>query len=376
MEDAHVGVADVCAHYGIEYCAGCGVNGGGQGEQASTASRASTAGLAFFGVFDGHGGPGAARFASERLLDLIVAHPGLGTRPGSALAAAFDALDHEFYDRVVVARSAPDSGSTALAALVTGDRLVIANAGDSRAVLCRGGRPLALSVDHKPGAAGEAARIAAAGGRVCPDGFLNASLGVARAIGDYEGDGLKSLGADGRLVGPLTAAPDVSTSQLTPDDEFLVVACDGLWDVVSSARAVELARGALAAANDPAAAAAFLVRAALDLHASDNVTALVVCFGADPPSRRPRGVAEGGGAAAAVPPRPRPPRSLSRGSLSTLSNALASCAPARPAGASAAVATAGGSSAERAGRRPGVAAASVLPPLPPLDAGRNGSDGG
>ena len=527
MEDAHVGVVDVCEHFGVELCSGCGVGGGrggersrgvGEREQGAAAGGSSSGGssggasapapaaappggLAFFGVFDGHGGGGAAAaFAASRLLDLVVA-PGreaLAADPEGAMSAAFGRLDLEFYRYATANASASeagrgeeeaaaaaeetcggetcggappsaaaastplrDCGSTALAALLCGTTLVVANAGDSRAVLCsrtsgssRGARseksfggdgtggngsgngtasttttppqpqPLLLrppqpssststfrqlTVDHKPSLPSERTRIEAAGGRVCPEGFLNSCLGVARAIGDFSpADGLKWLAADGRgFCGPLTSAPDVVTHAVTEDDEFLLVACDGLWDVLPSARAAELARQHLRAERgDPARAAAALVRHALSLHASDNVTALLLCFGPLPPPQQqqqrldpPDAAADAAAADAApssttttttpwspAPPWPRPPppassssssggrpaRSLSRNSLSTLSVALASCerGPAATAGAAVAATAA--------------AAALLLPPLAPppprpavvVVAGGGGGSGG
>ena len=182
MEDAHVAILDLGAHYG---------------------HAPSPSPLHFFAVFDGHGGGSAAAFAAARLLDCTVAAAGaasaLAASPGPALAAGFAALDEAFFEAVVTTAALPDSGTTALAALVcpaTG-ALTVANAGDSRAVLCRGGRAVALSTDHRPGVPAEAARIAAAGGVVCPDGFLNAALGVARGVGDFSCGGGAGSGAAG-----------------------------------------------------------------------------------------------------------------------------------------------------------------------------------
>lgn len=146
-----------------------------------------------------------------------------------------------------------DSGTTALAALVLGSSLVVANAGDSRAVLCRRGRAIELTQDHKPNSPFEAQRIRDAGGTVCIEGLLNGELSVSRAIGDYFSTDLKYIDSTGTLfLGPLTAEPDVATHVITPEDEFVLLACDGLWDVFSSQRAVEFARGKLREHNDVA----------------------------------------------------------------------------------------------------------------------------
>lgn len=87
-------------------------------------------------------------------------------------------------------------------------------------------------------------------------------------------------------VGPLTAEPEVSHYTLGPNDEFMVLGCDGLWDVLSSQRAVEFARIKLKEHNDPQQCANQLVAEAVRMHSSDNITVIVVCFGEDPPKRR------------------------------------------------------------------------------------------
>ena len=76
-----------------------------------------------------------------------------------------------------------DSGCTACVALLRGDQLVVANAGDSRCVLCRGGTAVDLSVDHKPEDDSERNRIEKAGGKVTADGRVNGGLNLSRAIG-------------------------------------------------------------------------------------------------------------------------------------------------------------------------------------------------
>jgi len=181
------------------------------------------------------------------------------------------------------------AGTTALTALLLGRTLHTANAGDCRAVLCRRGRCIELTADHKPTGAAEHERIVAAGGFVDSEGYLNGVVGVSRALGDW---GLTSpcaatRGEASRLKpGPLSGAPDVTSTQLTVEDEFLLIACDGLWDVMSSATAVELARQLLRQHNDPGRLAAELVREALARHSADNVTVLCVALAPQPPPAR------------------------------------------------------------------------------------------
>lgn len=260
---------------------------------------------AFYAVFDGHGGVTAAEFASRHLLDFTLAEASFPTHLSDALRASFLRLDEEFYAEVAAGRAAA-SGSTALAALVWGSQLLVANAGDSRAVLCRGGKAVTLSTDHKPATPAERARILDAGGAVCHEGRLNGELTVARSIGDFHLETLKvasptvsfsGLAASGNSVtmpspsgssftGPLTAEPEVVTHTLAVDDEFMLLGCDGLWDVLSSQMAVDFARQRLRLHNDPAACSRDLVERALELHTTDNVSVITVCFREGPPPPR------------------------------------------------------------------------------------------
>ena len=78
-----------------------------------------------------------------------------------------------------------DSGCTAVVALLRKDELVVANAGDSRCVLCRDGKAIDLSIDHKPEDDEERRRIEGAGGKVTADGRVNGGLNLSRALGQY-----------------------------------------------------------------------------------------------------------------------------------------------------------------------------------------------
>ncbi|KAL5973450.1 hypothetical protein ACLOJK_030100 [Asimina triloba] len=179
-------------------------------------------------------------------------------------------------------------GSTAVVAVVTPDEIVVANCGDSRAVLCRNGKPVSLSSDHKPDRPDELMRIEEAGGRVIywdvPRvlGFL----AMSRAIGD---DYLKPF---------VSSEPEVTVTQRRPEeDECLILASDGLWDVVPNGMACDIARMCLRGegpmpppsasggsnpgeedGSDKACsdAAMLLTKVALARQSADNVSVVVV----------------------------------------------------------------------------------------------------
>ncbi|PVG01298.1 protein serine/threonine phosphatase 2C [Serendipita vermifera] len=139
--------------------------------------------------------------------------------------------------------------------------LYAANAGDARAVLCRNGQALRLTYDHKGSDAQESKRITDAGGFVM-NNRVNGVLAVTRSLGD---SAMKDF-----VVG----APYTTETELGAQDEFLIMACDGLWDVTEDQEAVNLVRDK----QDAQQMAKSLLEHALVKFSTDNVTVLVVRF--------------------------------------------------------------------------------------------------
>lgn len=143
--------------------------------------------------------------------------------------------------------SGPSAGCTAVCAVIRDGELCVANAGDSRCILCRGGEAVALTRDHKPMDPEEYARITKAGGFVA-DGRVNGSLNLSRALGDLEYKQNTELPAEAQMV---TASPEVRKERLQEDDEFLILACDGIWDVLTNQEAVDFVRERLLMGKSP-----------------------------------------------------------------------------------------------------------------------------
>ncbi|KAH8178630.1 protein phosphatase 2C domain-containing protein [Sarocladium implicatum] len=140
--------------------------------------------------------------------------------------------------------------------------LYTANVGDARIVLCRSGKALRLSYDHKGSDENEGKRITSAGGLIL-NNRVNGVLAVTRALGDTY---MKDL---------VTGHPYTTETVIQPDsDEFMIIACDGLWDVCSDQEAVDLVRNV----SDPAVASRQLVSSALDRFSTDNLSCMVVRF--------------------------------------------------------------------------------------------------
>ncbi|MED6107783.1 hypothetical protein PIB30_017487 [Stylosanthes scabra] len=231
---------------------------------------------AFYAVFDGHGGKHAADFACHHLPRFIIHDDNFPSDIERIVTSAFLQTDNAFAEACSLDANLA-SGTTALAALVIGRQLVVANAGDCRAVLCRRGKAIEMSRDHKPVCMKEKKRIEASGGYVY-DGYLNGQLNVARAIGDWHMEGMKSRGG-----GPLSSEPEFMSTKLTAEDEFLIMGCDGIWDVFRSQNAVDFARRRLQEHNDPNMCSKDLVDEALKRKSGDNLSAVVVCFQQQPP---------------------------------------------------------------------------------------------
>jgi len=252
----------------------------------------------FFGVFDGHGGVEASHYLAQHLhvnvahalLDAAhvifqivdeVAPVSLYDKPDVALtkldAAVIECLKTSFLqtDKDFIDNSThPQHGSTGTTALVLGKRLYCANVGDSRTMLCRKFAPMCLSEDHKPTREDEAKRIRDAGGFVINNRVMG-ELAVSRAFGDVDfKKGLQSIieeegglnNGSGKSGGTgdsarnsedngntnaensnwdqplIVAEPDVQVTTITDDDQFLLLGCDGLFDVYSPLEVVNFVK--------------------------------------------------------------------------------------------------------------------------------------
>lgn len=144
------------------------------------------------------------------------------------------------FTRTMTEEPGSDSGCTAVVALLRGNQLYVANAGDSRCVVCRDGKAVDMSFDHKPEDKLEMNRVINAGGTVTRDGRVNGGLNLSRAIGDHAYKQNKKLSDREQMI---TALPDIKILTIDPaEDEFMVLACDGIWNFMSSQEVVDFVR--------------------------------------------------------------------------------------------------------------------------------------
>jgi serine/threonine protein phosphatase PrpC len=207
-----------------------------------------------FGVFDGHGGKEVAAFVSRHFSEYLVKNTSYqaGRYPES-LCENFVMMDsllgtpsgnkeiirimRNLPDDAVVNGDTSDSmaGCTAVVALIKGTQLFVANAGDSRCVLARKGKAIEMSRDHKPELPSERERIYRAGGFV-EDGRVMGNLNLSRSIGDLEYKKNTRLQPQDQII---TAYPEVNSESIDSGTDFMVLACDGVWDVLTSQQCID-----------------------------------------------------------------------------------------------------------------------------------------
>jgi serine/threonine protein phosphatase PrpC len=226
----------------------------------------------FFAVFDGHAGYEAAEYLQSHLLMHLLTseqHRQVQADPLKALGAAVNLAEQEIL--VKFQANCCKAGSTLLALLLVDDKLYIANVGDSRAVLGRGTEAQQLTRDHKPACLQEQQRIEKddPAADISCDGYMYGELGVARAIGSQH---LKRDPSKRALI----PTPDLISVQLRQEDDFVVLATDGLWDKVDNSEAVQVMRRSLATSRDAHTAARALVDRAQRLSSHDNISVVTV----------------------------------------------------------------------------------------------------
>jgi len=213
----------------------------------------------FFGIFDGHAGSNASLYCAEKLLGCVLSSDdfkaALKSGPSSpdleqlknGIKMGFFELDKTMRELPAWLNGDDKSGTTAVTTMVTPKQFIFANCGDSRAILCSNGKVTFHTVDHKPSNPDEKTRIEKAGGSVMIQ-RVNGSLAVSRALGDFEYKMDNNLGPDKQLVSP---EPEISVISRQEDvDEFIVIGCDGIWDVMTNEEVGEYIRSRMLLSDD------------------------------------------------------------------------------------------------------------------------------
>jgi len=219
------------------------------------------------GVFDGHAGRLASRYARSQLVHALINDPAFPHDFETAAARSFALVNERFCSRA--RHLQVRAGTTAVIIAVINDELMLANVGDSESVLCRDGKAVPLTRRHVPSSPRERQRVENSGTRVrhfMGTWRVEGTMAVSRSIGDCHLPILSPL--------PHTARVKLHAAR----DAFVVSASDGLFDVMSPAEVVEFVTPYASSRKGRAAAARALVDHALHLQSRDNVCVVIAFF--------------------------------------------------------------------------------------------------
>uniref|UniRef100_A0A3B4AHF7 protein-serine/threonine phosphatase n=1 Tax=Periophthalmus magnuspinnatus TaxID=409849 RepID=A0A3B4AHF7_9GOBI len=231
----------------------------------------------FFAVYDGHAGSKVANYCSKHLLEHIIGAmvPPSVEAVKAGIRTGFLKIDEHMRSFSDLRNGMDRSGSTAVGILVSPDHFFFLNCGDSRAVLYRNSNVCFSTLDHKPGNPREKERIQNAGGTVMIQ-RVNGSLAVSRALGDYDYKNVDGKGPTEQLVSP---EPEVFEMVRAPEqDQFVILACDGIWDVMSNEDLCVFVKSRLEVTNDLERVCNEVVDTCLHMGSRDNMSVVLVCL--------------------------------------------------------------------------------------------------
>lgn len=226
-------------------------------EDAHISEGKFTKDSALFAVFDGHGGTEVAKFCEHHFGEELKKNANFEAgKMEEALKETFLLMDRmlvtpEGQAQLRTLKTETDgvdsfAGCTANVTLIHKGTIYCANAGDSRTVMYSNKRVVELSQDHKPDNDIEKQRISKAGGFII-EGRVNGNLNLSRAIGDLEYKKNNALKPHEQLI---SAYPDVSKRAIKNEDAFLVMGCDGIWEILSIDEICQIADNRLKGKND------------------------------------------------------------------------------------------------------------------------------
>jgi len=238
-----------------------------------------------FAVMDGHGGIQAADYVNSHLFQNITKQPKFMEDTEAAILKGFSDTEEGFAQLASSKDLDGMIGTTVTSVMIVGNTLYVANVGDSEAVLCTKGKEKILTQSHTPNNEKERKRVEEVGGVIVRDRIGNCRLGhplwnpnfinigVTRAIGDFYFKDEKYLNSK---VSGMTAIPSICSWTLTMEDEFLIVASDGFWDVVSPKEAVEIVLGKIN--QDSNSICKELTELGEKRKSRDNITVVLIKF--------------------------------------------------------------------------------------------------
>lgn len=192
----------------------------------------------------------------------------------TAIRQGFLNLDAKIRSRAEFERGEDKSGSTAVACLISPTHVYLINCGDSRAISVSDNQIVLNTLDHKPINPVERERIQAAGGSVMIQ-RVNGSLAVSRALGDYEYKSVEDKGPCEQLVSP---EPEIYVHERTDKDEFVILACDGIWDVMTNEDLKDYVHARLKVTDDLVQISNEVLDTCLNKGSRDNMSIIIISF--------------------------------------------------------------------------------------------------
>ena len=253
----------------------------------------------FFAVYDGHGGKGCSIYLKENLHNNIKEFSKQGIKEAIEITEEKFKVEQALNEKGEISDS---SGSCGIMAMIQNNKIIIANVGDSRLVLFKNGKVFFSTEDHKPNTETEKKRIKNAGGEIyqtftyfplrqngreieAPWRVLPGRLSVSRTFGDVEAKDPKF----GGIGGVVMALPDITEFDLDDEFNFMVIGCDGIFDVLSNEEILECVKIVLKEKKVEEINednihdlcgdfAGMIVKGAIAKDSSDNVSCIVVAF--------------------------------------------------------------------------------------------------
>ena len=210
-----------------------------------------------FGIFDGHGGNDVVKYIKDRIPEIIKNYLNELCPTEKCFINAFNKIDEElkFYDSEY-------TGSTATIVLFKDEKIYCANVGDSRAYIIYDNNIKQISVDHKCSVPEEANRIMNLGGKITKN-RVQGQLVLSRSLGDLY---CKKYG--------VTNFPDISVNKIDYNIKYVIIASDGIWDVVDENTVFNMSKMKKSAEEFCKA----LVKLAIEKESKDNISCIVISF--------------------------------------------------------------------------------------------------
>ena len=250
----------------------------------------------FFAVYDGHGGSGCSYYLKNHL------HNNLNDFSVRGIKNAINHTEINFMEDKAVnnyGELVDTSGSCACIVLLENKKCIIANIGDSRCVIFKNKKVVFTTTDHKPNSNVEKRRIESSGGSIyqtnsviplyqngklikAPWRVLPGRLSVSRTLGDIEAKDEKFGGKKNVVI----ALPDITELELNDEYNFIVIGCDGIFDVLSNIEILECIKIVIKINKNKNKKmnelcgdfAAMIIKSALEKESFDNLSCIVIVF--------------------------------------------------------------------------------------------------